>query len=514
MALPPPSIGRVSRRARTALVGCVALVLAVLAAAVAPAPASAATNPSTSTSTPASTTKPAGKLHWRDCGNAQCATLAVPLDEIHPDSRTINLALVRVPARDQKHRIGSLLVNPGGPGASGVDFARGAADTFPSEIRDRFDIVGWDPRGVGKSSPVKCSDNLDDYYDLDFAPQTDAERTALVAGVQKLVDSCEADSGKLLPYLSSEYTARDMDRIRAAVGDRKLSYLGFSYGTYLGTLYAQDFPGKVRALVLDGAVDPALSASDQQVQQAVGFEQSLDDFLKSCSSDSTCAFERGGQSAGAYDALRARVEAQPIPGRGSDRGRELGGTEFDIAVTQALYAGKAQWPELAAALDHADHGDPTDLFALSDEYTGRSSDGTYDAIDNAFFAIGCPDGPPMDGLAGMRAIEDRAAAAAPRLGRSIVNNSLACALWPVQPTAAAAPVHAPGTPPIVVIGTQHDPATPLAWAKGLASELDHGVLMTAPGSRHTAFAAGNSCIDDHVVNYLVNLKPPKNGTAC
>ncbi|HZP29881.1 MAG TPA: alpha/beta hydrolase [Acidimicrobiia bacterium] len=507
MAVPPGyETSTRRRRALAAVAGRIAFAV-VLAGAMAVAAGSAGA----AASTRAAAT---GTLRWRQCGDADCATLTVPLDEVHPDTRTIDLALVRIPARDPSRRIGSLLLNPGGPGASGVSFARGIAGSLPSDIQDRFDIVGFDPRGVGKSSPVRCDDNLDSYYALDFAPETDAERTALIAGVQKLVDSCEARSGPLLPYLASEYTARDMDRIRAALGDAKLTYVGFSYGTYLGALYAHDFPDRVRALVLDGAVDPALSASDQQVQQAVGFEQSLDQFLRFCASDPSCAFHRDGRSADAYDALRARVESQPIAGRGRDRGRALGPTEFDIAVTQALYAGKPAWSTLAEALDGADRGDPTAMLDLSDAYTERRSDGTYDDIDSAFFAIGCPDGPPMGGLEGVRAIEERAQAVAPRLGRSIVNNSLACALWPVQPTAPAAPIHAPGAPPIVVIGTRHDPATPLRWAKGLARELGHGVLMTARGSRHTAFAAGNSCIDNRVVHYLVDLKPPKNDTAC
>ena len=500
----------VSRRALIVVVGCLVLFGTAL-------PASAAGTARTGAT--ATAAADAGTLAWKPCsaasgGDAECATLTVPLDEFHPDSRTIGLGLLRVPAADPSRRIGSLLVNPGGPGAAGTSFAGAIAASLPTEIRDRFDIVGWDTRGVGKSSQVQCDDNLDDYYSLDFAPETDQERTALVAGVQKLVDSCEAKSGALLPYLSSAYTARDMDRIRAALGDQKLTYLGFSYGTYLGTLYAGDFPQNVRALVLDGALDPALDASQQQVQQAVGFEQSLDQFLKFCSGNAGCAFHHGGKSAKAYDALRARVDAHPIAGRGANAGRELGPTEFDIAVTQELYLGKAAWTDLAEALADADRGDAGALFDASDAYTGRKSDGQYDAIDEAFFAIGCPDGPPMGGLAGMKLIEDQAQAAAPRLGRSIVNNSLACALWPVQPTAPATAIHAPGAPPILVVGTRHDPATPLKWAQGLASELDSGVLMTARGSRHTAFAAGNSCIDRNVVTYLVDLVPPKNGTAC
>jgi pimeloyl-ACP methyl ester carboxylesterase len=514
MAVPPPTVRSARSRRAAALVAGVATVVALVGGISRPAAAEPASTGRAPSGVTPSGRAAAGTPAWRNCGNAECATLAVPLDELHPDARSIDLSLVRIPAADPSRRIGSLLVNPGGPGASGVAFARAAADGFPSEIRDRFDIVGFDPRGVGRSAPVQCDDNLDSYYALDFAPDSEQERAALVAGVQKLVDSCEAGSGSLLPYLSSEYTARDMDRIRAALGDEKLTYLGFSYGTYLGTLYAADFPDRVRALVLDGALDPSLSASDQQVEQAVGFEQSLDQFLKFCAGDPSCSFHRDGRSVAAYDALRRRVDAHPLAGRAADRGRELGPTEFDIAVTQALYAGRAQWSALADALDAADGGDPTDLLSFSDSYTGRDADGHYDAIDDAFFAIGCPDGPPMGGLAGMRAIEDRAQAAAPRLGRSIVNNSLACAIWPVQPTTPAAPVHAPGTPPILVVGTRHDPATPLRWAKGLARQLDRGVLMTARGSRHTAFAAGNSCIDAHVVEYLVDLVPPRNGTAC
>ncbi len=497
MSKPFPPI----RRAVVILATAVAL-----AAGLAPAaPARAATDAA------------AGSLTWRACGQAQCATLPVPLDDAVTGviaGPTVDLALIRYPARDQAHRIGSLVVNPGGPGASGFDFVRDATTGFPDEVRDRFDVVGFDPRGSGRSDPVRCDNRLDGYYSLDFAPDTEAERTALVAGVQKLVDDCEAKSGPLLPYLSTARTVRDLDRIRAALGDEKLTYLGFSYGSYLGTLYAEQFPTRVRALVLDGALDPALDASDQQVEQAVGFERSLDQFLASCARDDGCAFHGGGRSARAYDRLRDRVDAQPIAGRGSDRGRALGPTLFDLAVTQALYGGRSEWPSLAEALDDAGRGDPTAMFAYADSYTGRRPDGRYDSIDDAFFAIGCPDGPPMGGLAGIRAIEDRAAAAAPRLGASIINNSLACALWPVQPSEPAAAITAPGTPPILVVGTRRDPATPLKWAQGLARELDQGVLLTAGGSRHTAFAAGNSCIDDAVVTYLVDLDPPRNGTSC
>src|SRR5450759_5527392 len=224
-----------------------------------------------------------------------------------------------------------------------------------------------------------------------------------------------------------------MYRIRAALGDPRLTYLGYSYGTYLGSLYADRYPTHVRAMVLDGAVDPALDAAAQQIQQAQGFEHSLDLFLQSCASDTTCSFHRGGNTAAAYDALRARVGATPVPAGGAEKGRSLNGTEFDIGVTQFLYSGQPAWPQLAQALDAADTGDSGALLTQSDMYTGRHGDGTYDQSQDAFLAIGCLDGPDVGGLAGLRTIEEQAAQVAPRVGRSVVNNSLACALWPVPP---------------------------------------------------------------------------------
>ncbi len=479
-------------------------LLASIAVLVAlPTAAGAATRPSTSST-----------LHWTSCASSfQCAHLRVPLDDSNPNGPTISLALVRLPAKGPGPRIGSLLVNPGGPGASGVQFVEQSASTLPAAIRARFDIVGWDPRGVGGSAPVSCTSNLDSYYGLDFAPQTDAERQALDAGVQKLVGECQAKNAADLPYLSSERTAGDMDRIRAALGDPKLTYVGFSYGTYLGSLYADRFPTRVRAMVLDGAVDSALSAAQQQIQQAVGFEDDLDMFLQSCSTDATCAFHSGGNASAAYDQLRAQLDSSTIPATGAGRGRTLDGTEFDIGVTQFLYAGKTAWPALAQALASAAKGDGAAMLMSSDQYTGRSSDGTYDQSLEAFLAIGCLDGPDVGGLAGLQAIEAQATAAAPRLGASVVNNSLACALWPVpvQPTPVPRAV---GAPPIVVIGNTNDPATPYSWAQGLSRELSSSVLITVNSDMHTAYASGNKCVDAAVDRYLLTLVPPALGARC
>jgi pimeloyl-ACP methyl ester carboxylesterase len=437
----------------------------------------------------------------------------VPLDDTVPDSPTIDLALVRIPARDPDQRIGSLLINPGGPGAPATDFAVDIAPSLPDEIQDRFDLVGFDPRGVGRSRGVDCTDDLDTFYALDWTPDTEAGRTALEAGVRDIVDACVQSDGDILPFLGTDRVARDMDLIRAALGDEKLTYLGYSYGTYLGAQFAAQFPQRVRALVLDGPVDPALDAEAVQVQQAEAFERSLNLFFRDCAHNVDCAFHHGGDPAGAYDGLRARIDMTPI--RASDAGhrRTLNTTLFDIGVTELLYSGEDSWSILADALAAAEAGDGSDLVVEADAYTGRSGKGTYDDLQEAFWAVGCVDGPDVGGVAGLRAIEEAAARAAPRLGRSVVNNSLACAFWPV---AAPPPValHAPTSPALLVLGTRNDPATPLRWAKGLTKGLESAVLVTVGGARHTAFASGNQCVDDIVVRYLVDDTVPKAGKRC
>ena len=491
-----PRIGRPVARALALLVALVG----VTGVAVTPATADAAPDPSS-------------KLVWRSCHGAdvECARLTVPLDDTNPaDTRTIDLALERVPARDPERRIGSLVVNPGGPGAPGADFAPEIAGNLPNEIQDRFDIVGFDPRGTGKSAGVDCGDRYDGLYALDFDPDTARERQALDDANRALVESCVRRDGDRLPFLTTDRAARDMDRIRVALGDDRLTYLGYSYGTLLGAQYAAQFPDRVRALVLDGAVDPALDGLTSQLAQAEGFERSLDLFLASCAHRRSCAFHGGDHPGAAYDALRARVDKRPIP---AGRGRKLNGTLFDIGIAQLLYDGEASWPEVAHVLAAAERGDGRALVGYADLYTGRSSDGTYDDLQESFLAIGCADGPPIGGLEGMQAIEKEAARVAPRLGRSVVNNSLACAFWPVA-APPAQPLHAPGAPPILVIGTRNDPATPLSGARALARELGSGVLMIASGAQHTAFASGNACVDGAVQRYFVDLRPPKNGKRC
>jgi pimeloyl-ACP methyl ester carboxylesterase len=463
-------------------------------------------------SAPTQPTQPT--LHWTSCGGGfQCARLPVPLDDTAAHSPTISLALTRLPAADPHDRIGSLVENPGGPGVSAVQFVREQAKMLPATIRDHFDIVGFDPRGVGGSAPIDCTPYLDPLYNLQFVPVNDAARQALVAGVEKFVAQCEKKDGSELPYVSTERTARDMDRVRAALGDRKLTYLGYSYGTYLGALYADRYPTHVRAMVLDGAVDPTLSAAAENIQQAEGFEHGLDLFLQNCAADPSCVFYSGGNPGAAYDALRARLDTNPLPAQGAGAGRTLDGTEFDIGVTTFLYSGRTEWPNLAGALEAAATGDGSEMLESSDQYTGRNPNGTYTPEQDAYFAIACLDGPDPGGLSGLRAIENQAALVAPRLGRSVVNNSTACAVWPV-PTQTSPVPHAIGAPPILVVGNTNDPATPLSGAQDLTHVLQSAVLLTVRSTMHTAYDSGIPCVDNIVDRYLVQLVPPTPGHVC
>jgi pimeloyl-ACP methyl ester carboxylesterase len=453
-------------------------------------------------------------LSWSACGGGfQCATLSVPLDDAQPAGPTVGLAVIRHPAGDPAHRIGSLVVNPGGPGGSGVDFVRAVADTYPPALLRRFDLVGFDPRGSGRSDPVRCGDTIDPLFDAPFAPSDDAERAALVAAVRQVAAACEVQSGALLAHVSTQDTARDLDRLRAALGDNTISFVGGSYGSYLGTVYATFFPSRVRAFVLDGAVDPTQDATASTLAQARGFEQALDDFLADCSARTSCAFHHGGHAAAAYDALRDRSARVSIPAAHAD-GRAVNETRFDAGVIETLYGGRASWPALADALAAADRGNAAKLLAQADAFIGRTGNGGDDDALDSFWAISCLDGPVTPTLTAAAQVETQAAKAAPRLGAFVANNSLICSVWPVPPVAAPPALDAAGAPALLVIGNTRDPATPLAAAKGLTGELSRARLLVVDDEAHTAFATANSCVDAVVTRYLVDRVLPRAGTRC
>ncbi len=496
-----------------------ALTFAVLLGACSPArptpsPSAASTdNASRPSPTPAPVS--VAPASWSDCGlGFLCAEIRVPRDYAAPSNGYLNVSILDLPATDPNDRIGSLIVNPGGPGASGVEFVRdeAAADGFPALLRKRFDIVGFDPRGVNSSTAVRCIDNLDGRAEIDPSPDNAAELTALVADARTYAEACASRNQDTLPYLSTESVARDLDGIRQAVGDKRLTYLGFSYGTLIGSTYAQLFPDHIRAMVLDGAIDPALDLEQFRFGQAKGFEGALTSFLKDCAARTACAFHENGRSVQAFNALMASIDARPLHAvRLNDR-RLVGPGIAWYSVLAALYS-KDAWPTLAASLALAKAGDGSLMLLIADPYRGRKPNGSYSNEQDAYTANTCLDYPAPTDVATYTAWAKQLEATAPHFAELVAYNDLSCAFWPVPAERTPGPVSAAGAPPIVVVGTTGDPATPYPWAVALARELDSGVLITHEGEGHTAFQS-NSCVQRNVDLYLVDLTVPKNGLTC
>lgn len=454
-----------------------------------------------------------GSLDWEPCGSgAECSTLEVPLDHSRPRGEKIILALAV--HRAEGERIGPLLVNPGGPGASGLYLAKEAGSLFPDEILDRFDVVAWDPRGVGESTPVDCIDDLSRFWAADRSPDGPAEIDELEAVSVELAEGCRRRSANLIAHVSSYDTAADMDLIREALGEEQVSYLGFSYGTFIGALYADTYPEGVRAMVLDGAIDPSLDPVEMSKQQAAGFDAALAAFFDDCAADEGCDFHSGGSPETAYARLMAQIDAETLPAEVAGEERELTSGEAEIGVALALYSGRDGWPVLAEALVEAARGDGSGLLELSDAYTGRRAGGVYSDDNEAFFAISCTDAPAASTADGFPAVAAEVTAAAPYFGATTLWLGLPCAYWPVPPVGGPTEIHATGAPPLLVLGTTNDPATPLAWAESLASQLDSGALAVLEGEGHTAFGRGSGCIDEIVFEYLVDLVVPDDGVAC
>jgi pimeloyl-ACP methyl ester carboxylesterase len=455
---------------------------------------------------------PAGPLAWEPCGQFECAALEVPVDHADPEGPTFTLPVLRHVATRPAERIGSLLVNPGGPGGSGTGWVGRAWPFLPPEIQGRFDVVGFDPRGISPGSPVlDCVDDLDRFVALDLTPDDGAELQAIVDGGEALAAACAARSGDLLPFLSTEDVAQDMDLLRAALGDERLTYLGFSYGTLLGAVYADLFPDRIRALALDGALDPSLTGEAHAASQGLGFEDQLEAFLAQCAADPACEFHAGGDPGAAYDAIQASIEAAPMPSEHGERA--VGPGELAYGVANALYS-PFGWPDLEGALALAASGDGTGILDLSDDYLHRGADGAYDDSLEYYYAVTSLDAPSSTDAADYEALAAELAVSAPRLGVYLPFSAFPSARWPVPPWREAAPIRAGGAPPILVVATTHDPATPYDEGVALAGQLASGVLLTREGNGHTGFLKGNDCVDDAIVGYLVDLALPADGEVC
>jgi pimeloyl-ACP methyl ester carboxylesterase len=426
----------------------------------------------------------------------ECADLEVPLDWSRPDGPTVRLALARRPAGGA--RIGLLVTNPGGPGASGVDFLD--ADPFSGAVGEAFDVVSWDPRGVGSSTSLSCGAGVADFLALDADPDDPDEQAQLDRAAAAVAAECARTDGDLLAHLATADAALDLEAIRRALGDEPLTYVGFSYGTQIGQAYAERFPTRIRAMVLDGVVDPALGFTEFLLQQARGFEAAFDDATAACA---RAGPRRCGVTdlARSFDRVKARAEVSPIPA-GRDR---VGPSEVVVAATYVLYL-EDGWAELGPALARAEDGDARALLDLARRYYDF---GGYPA----YAAVVCTDAPPPAGPDAYRAFADEARRVAPRFGGAVANELLPCATWPAPADAGPAPVTAAGAPPILVVGTTGDPATPYAGAVAVAERLASGVLLTVEGAGHTAYGS-NRCATGAVDRYLIDLRVPPAGTIC
>jgi pimeloyl-ACP methyl ester carboxylesterase len=452
-----------------------------------------------------------GTIAWSDCGTSvgfECGSLTVPLDHDEPDGATIDLAVTRHRAEDPGRRLGVLLLNPGGPGASAVELAQ----TWPraGELGDRFDIVGFDPRGVGGSSLLDCHTHLQDIYDADPTIDDEADRTEVLEASQAFVDECEQRHAELLPHLGTSDVARDMDAVRAALGEDQINYLGYSYGTSLGQEYARLFPTRVRAMILDGVVDHEGDGIATARAQAKGFATAFENYLASCDDDG-CGF--GGQAAiDVVDEVIAAAEQEPIASASADRPATPG--VVSLAMAQALYS-QQLWGTLSRALRDAQDGDGSGLVDLADAYLGREDDGSYASAFEVYFGVSCLDESwPQDPEAFFEAAEE-AERETPRFGAAIVLDYIRCALWPAD-AAPLAPVPADtdDLPPILVVSTTGDPATPYENGVRVAEQLPEAVLLTNEGEGHTIVALGKPCIDEAATAYLVDLELPADGATC
>jgi pimeloyl-ACP methyl ester carboxylesterase len=522
----------VPRRSRSVIALLAALVLTLggcTLPAFAPDGADGPAAPVGEGGDPAGASTPGAAAQWAPCPDVpkqlvgqgaagmsyDCASVAVPRDWAKPTGgETYDVAMIRIRAKSQKNRIGSLLINPGGPGGSGIDTAVYLSfgprlGGLPTEITDKFDLVGFDPRGVGRSSPLKCISDSD--QDASFAadpdPVSQADFDRVAALNSKIAGTCGQKYGAQLPFFSTEQAARDMDALRTAVGDTKLSYLGFSYGTLLGATYAQLFPQNVRALVLDGAVDPTETYVQGSESQAKGFERAFGNFTTWCKANAAkCPISADPR--GAVTDAMAKAEASPVQ---SPDGREATSGWIFVGLISSLYT-ETGWTALAQAVDDLQTGDAKGIMTLADQYAERKPDGSYSNLFDANLAVNCADTDDAPTVQQVRQLQSQWRAKYPIFGAPLAMGMLPCTFWPGQrdPYPAA---KANGAPPIVVVGTTGDPATPYENTADLATMLGTGHVVTWEGEGHTAYPS-TPCIVKAVDDYLIDLTVPRAGLRC
>lgn len=438
---------------------------------------------------------PAALSGWTDCGAVQCATLTVPLDYAAPDGATIDIPVTRRPASGD--RLGILLANPGGPGAPGTDYANGSL--ISGDLLSRFDFISWDPRGTGGSTALTCTEPFEALWEADSDPDDPTEQAQLDEAARTVAEQCEARHGEVLAHIDTESTVADMDGLRRALGEKTLSYIGFSYGTYLGLRYAERYGANVRAMVLDGVVDPDQDLEAFLSGQLRGFLAVYDDMAAGCG---------GGCPLDDVDATLRRVlasaESQPIPTR---TGRDLGPADIVTGTFYSAYGYSSRsWSDYYAALAAADDGDGTALLSLADRY--------HDLVNfPAYVATTCIDSPGPASPESFAAMTNRLAEIDDRFGRGIANELAPCGSWPVDATAPLTDVAAPDAPPILVIGNTGDQATPYENSVEIADELGRAALLTLEGTGHLSYSRSD-CVRSTADRYLITLELPNDGAVC
>lgn len=455
------------------------------------------------------------ELKWRKCyGNFQCSNLLVPIDYQDLSVGAFSLALLRYQALDQDRRIGSLVVNPGGPGASGLDYAYNAENIVSPEILERFDIVGFDPRGVGESAPIKCLSDAetDASFAADSKPDNDTEFVELISDAKDYFTKCAANTEHLSDY-STLNSARDLEILRSALGDQKLNFLGKSYGTYLGTLYAELFPNNVGRFVLDGAVDPNADNRESTQGQAVGFESALNAFISNCLKSGNCALTGSLQNArNQIVELLAKTSNSPLKSK-SDR--QVTESLVLLGIASALYDSESGWSVLRDAFKEATLGNGESFLTLADEYSGRQENGSYLSNENdALQVISCIDQNELETVSIFKKGAVEFAERAPIFGPYLAYAGYACRYLPNLNSVEQVEITTLETEPILIIGTTRDPATPYKWAQSLAKIFDGSVLITLDGDGHTGHGRGSTCVDSAVDRYLLTGVTPKSELFC
>ncbi|MFI6104382.1 alpha/beta hydrolase [Streptomyces sp. NPDC051310] len=458
------------------------------------------------------------KPRWRGCeapgggeepgAGWRCAAVKVPLDYGNPGGGTISIALIRKEAREEDRRIGSLLFNFGGPGASGVGILPRTGDEYHA-LNARYDLVGFDPRGVGRSAGVVCRDDEEQAAaerSVDLTPDTPAEETAFIRDGAAFGAGCATRAGKLIAHVTTSNTARDLDLIRHVLGDEKLHYLGFSYGTQLGATYAHLFPGNVGRAVLDAVVDPTTDTAGHARNQTTGFQRALNNYFRSRGEDPAAGTARVAR-------LLQRLDREPLP---SSSGRKVTESLAVTGVVQTLYS-QSMWPLLTQALDEAEEQRTGDtLLRLADMYNNRDDSGHYGTEHHSQRAISCADSSERPTVADAEALVPELRRISPVFGPFLAWDTAAwCASWPVEGEAAAWDAGAPGAAPILVVGTTGDSATPYEGAQRMADALGKGVgvLVTNKGEGHGAYGT-SACVTRTVDDYLLEGKVPAGGTTC